>query len=427
MAALSLICKQCNTSLKSVKEAQEHGEVTGHSQFEESTEPVLNLQCTACNKPCRTQTEKDLHTKRTGHKEFQNKTDEATAIHTEAEMQQASDAMREALNGDSAASAALTDMDVDAAQEMVPPAVNIELRQQLEDMGFSANKSTRALHFCGQESLEAAVTWLSDHADDTGLDEPLLVPKTEPKKKLTSEEAAQQAEELRKRIKAKNQKEEAELERLREKERIRSGKELLEAKRKEDDLKLKRNLELRRTEKEEEARARNKIRVKLDEDRRARRRKLGLPEELTDKEKAQEAAAAAQKAEVAKKKNSFVSVKPVSVAEKIRVKLVELKKAHPDNSTGVTTCFQTMQKYLANVYRDPSQEKFRNIRVGNPAFQQRVGAFTGSLDILELCGFKRSADGQTLSMSQEDAQPDILTTAGSELNSALNNPFFGML
>ncbi len=40
MAALSLTCKQCNASLKSVKEAQEHGEVTGHSQFEESTEPV---------------------------------------------------------------------------------------------------------------------------------------------------------------------------------------------------------------------------------------------------------------------------------------------------------------------------------------------------------------------------------------------------
>ena len=93
-------------------------------------------------------------------------------------MQQASDAMREALKGDSAASAALTDMDVDAAKDMVhisafhqillstcllsraqepdvqvplldqrqtfvlqvSPAVNIELRQQLEDMGFSANK-----------------------------------------------------------------------------------------------------------------------------------------------------------------------------------------------------------------------------------------------------------------------------------------------
>ena len=84
-------------------------------------------------------------------------------------MQQASDAMREALKGDSAASAAVSDMDVDAAVEMVcgcqhtsegitsttwpeiftqpvttalqiPPAVNIELRQQLEDMGFNANK-----------------------------------------------------------------------------------------------------------------------------------------------------------------------------------------------------------------------------------------------------------------------------------------------
>ena len=40
MAALSLTCKQCNAQLKSVKEAQDHGEVTGHSQFEESTEPV---------------------------------------------------------------------------------------------------------------------------------------------------------------------------------------------------------------------------------------------------------------------------------------------------------------------------------------------------------------------------------------------------
>lgn len=427
MAALSLTCKQCNASLKSVKEAQSHGEATGHSQFEESTEPVLNLQCTICSKPCRNQTEKDMHSRHTGHMEFQNKTDEATAIHTESEMQQASDAMREALKGDSAASAAVSDMDVDAALEMVPAAVNTELRQQLEDMGFSANKATRALHFCGQESLEAAVTWLAQHEEDTGLDEPLLIPKTKPKKKLTQEEAAQAAEDLRKKIKAKNQKEEAELEKLREKERIRAGKELLEAKRKEDDLKLKRNLELRRIEKEEEQRARDRIRVKLEEDRRARRRRLGLPEELTEEEKAQEAAAAAQKAEAAKKKGSFVTVKPVSVAEKLRAKLVEIKKAHPDNSAGVTTCFQTMQKYLANVYKDPSQDKFRNIRVSNPAFQQRVGAFAGSIEALELCGFKRSVDGDSLSMSQQDAQPEILTTAGSELNNALNNPFFGML
>jgi UBX domain-containing protein 1/4 len=59
------------------------------------------------------------------------------------------------------------------------------------------------------------------------------------------------------------QKEEKELEKLREQERVRAGKELLAAKRQEDELKLKRNLELRRIEKEEEARARERIRQKL--------------------------------------------------------------------------------------------------------------------------------------------------------------------
>jgi hypothetical protein len=51
--ALSLVCRQCNTFLRSVKEAQEHGEVTGHCQFEESTEPgkypiVLLIPLRAC-------------------------------------------------------------------------------------------------------------------------------------------------------------------------------------------------------------------------------------------------------------------------------------------------------------------------------------------------------------------------------------------
>ena len=80
-----------------------------------------------------------------------------------------------------------------------------------------------------------------------------------------------------------------------------------------------------------------------------------------------------------------------AVIEKLRQKLVQLKKAHPDNSAGVTTCFQTMQKYLANVYRDPEQDKFRSIRLSNAAFQQRVASFNGSLEVLELCGFKVTA------------------------------------
>ena len=110
--ALSLVCQDCKAQLRGVQEMQSHTESTGHTSFEESTEPasltkhqspnlhsihsnlipcycfqpdqgrqsrkdfafqVLNLQCKSCGKPCRSKTEKDLHTKRTGHDTFEDK------------------------------------------------------------------------------------------------------------------------------------------------------------------------------------------------------------------------------------------------------------------------------------------------------------------------------------------------------------------
>ncbi|RWW35133.1 hypothetical protein GW17_00000058 [Ensete ventricosum] len=56
MAGLSLRCGDCGALLKSVEEAQEHAELTKHSNFSESTEAVLNLVCATCGKPCRTRT-----------------------------------------------------------------------------------------------------------------------------------------------------------------------------------------------------------------------------------------------------------------------------------------------------------------------------------------------------------------------------------
>ena len=43
MAALSLRCAECGAALKSVAEAQDHGEATGHSRFEESVEAVTQM------------------------------------------------------------------------------------------------------------------------------------------------------------------------------------------------------------------------------------------------------------------------------------------------------------------------------------------------------------------------------------------------
>ena len=58
----------------------------------------------------------------------------------------------------------------------VPPEVDANLHTQLVEMGFPEHRATRGLHFAGG-SLDGAVDWLSKHADDADIDEPLLVPK----------------------------------------------------------------------------------------------------------------------------------------------------------------------------------------------------------------------------------------------------------
>jgi UBX domain-containing protein 1/4 len=215
--AQSLVCKDCNTFLRSVKEAQDHADATGHTNFEESVEAVKRLICSDCGKVCRTQTEQDLHTKRTGHANFQDKTGEAPAINTEVEMAEA----RAELHDDTPSATATTTADTkDAAAELVAAEVNEDLLQQMVDMGFHRNRAIRAIYSSGGESVDAAIAWVADHENDVDIDEPLLVPKATAKKILSPEEAKAQALELIRKSKEKREAEERETERLRELERV---------------------------------------------------------------------------------------------------------------------------------------------------------------------------------------------------------------
>ncbi|GKV16701.1 hypothetical protein SLEP1_g27303 [Rubroshorea leprosula] len=190
MAGVSLKCGDCGALLKSVQEAQEHGELTSHFNFSESTEAVLNLVCTDCGKPCRSKTESDLHTKRTGHTEFVDKTSEAAkpinleAPKTVAESEEAVDASSSS-----------------QSEEMVVPEVDKKLLEELELMGFPTARATRALHYSGNTSLEAAVNWVVEHENDPDIDQMPMVPlnsKVEaPKSSLTPEEMKLKAQELR--------------------------------------------------------------------------------------------------------------------------------------------------------------------------------------------------------------------------------------
>lgn len=404
------MCGDCGVLLRSVEEAQEHAELTSHSNFSESTEPVLNLVCSACSKPCRSKTESDLHTKRTGHTEFTDKTSETVKpISLEAPKV---DAMAEDPIG------ATTDQ----TEEMIVPEVDKKLLEELESMGFSTARATRALHYSGNAGLESAVNWIVEHENDSDIDQMPLVPANTKvvasKPSLTPEELKAKQQELRERARKKKEEEEKRMEREREKERIRIGKELLEAKRIEEDNERKRLLALRKAEKEEERRAREKIKQKLEEDKAERRRKLGLPPEEPS---------AAKPSTVVEEKKSFLPVRPATKADQMRECLRSLKQNHKEDDARVKRAFQTLLTYVGNVARNPDEEKFRKIRLSNQTFQDRVGGLKGGIEFLEVCGFEKIDGGEFLFLPRDKVDIAVLNSAGSELDSAIKNPFFGVL
>ncbi|KAJ6965319.1 UBX domain-containing protein 1-like [Populus alba x Populus x berolinensis] len=415
MAGVSLKCGDCGALLKSVQEAQDHAELTSHSNFSESTEAVLNLVCATCGKPCRSKTESDLHTKRTGHTEFADKTAEVTKpISLEVPKAAAMD-----IDEPSAADASTTSQ----PEEIVAPEVDKKILDELEAMGFPTARATRALHYSGNASLEAAVNWVVEHENDPDIDEMPMVSinsKVEaPKPSLTPEEMKQKAQELRERARKKKEEEEKKTEREKEKERIRIGKELLEAKRIEEQNERKRLMALRKAEKDEEKRAREKIRQKLEEDKAERRRKLGLPPE--------DPATVKPSAPVVEEKKSMLPVRPATKQEQMRECLRSLKQSHKDDDAKVKRAFQTLLTYIGNVAKNPSEEKFRKIRLNNQTFQDRVGSLQGGIGFLELCGFEKIEGDEFLFLARDKVDMAVLNSAGSELTSAINNPFFGVL
>ncbi|EPS62580.1 hypothetical protein M569_12208 [Genlisea aurea] len=417
MAGFSLKCGDCGTLLKSVEEAQEHAELTKHANFVESTEAVLNLVCSSCGKPCRSKTETDLHTKRTGHIEFVDKTAEAAKpISLDAPKPKDDTELEEPSDGGSIQN-----------EEMVVPEVNQQLLSELEEMGFPKERAIRALHFSGNVSLEAAANWIVENENDPDIDKMLLVPSSssktpEPKKQsLTPEEIKLKQQELKERARKKKEEDEKRMEREREKERIRVGRELLEAKRVEEENERKRTLALRKAEKEEEKRAREKIRQKLEEDKAERRRRLGLPAEESSVAKPSSVPPAKEE------KASFLPVRPATKAEQMRECLRTLKQTHKDEEAKVKTAFSTLLTFAKNVATNPDEEKFRKIRLSNANFQDRVGKLKGGIEFLELCGFEKVEGGEFLFLAPHKLDLAVLHSAGSELNSAINNPFFGVL
>ncbi|KAL2933751.1 UBX domain-containing protein 1 [Bienertia sinuspersici] len=306
---------------------------------------------------------------------------------------------------------------------MAAPEVDKRLLEELQEMGFSLACATRALHYSGNTSLEDAVDWIVDHENDSDINQIPLVPVDidldAPKPFPITEGVKIRAQKLRNGVNELRKDKEMELERKKEKERIQAGK--LEAKRVAEENARKRMIALREANKEEERKARERVRQELEADKAERRAKLGIPSGSS---------LSVQPAYQVAEKNSTEVKKPVKFTRKIELLsdcLRGLRRYHKDEDARVTKALQTLQIYIRNVLYNPDVERYRNIRLSNPVFQERVGSLTGGIRFLELCGFKRTNRGQFLYLPRENVNPETLTSAMFALQSAITNPFFGLL
>ncbi|XP_076887346.1 plant UBX domain-containing protein 2-like [Bidens hawaiensis] len=104
-----------------------------------------------------------------------------------------------------------------------------------------------------------------------------------------------------------------------------------------------------------------------------------------------------------------------------------IKRKNKDDGIKVKRAFETLLIYVRNVARDPDEDKFRKIRLRNPAFKERVGRFEQGVKFLELCGFERVEGDKYLYLPRERFDMTVFKSAGNILQSAITNPYFGLL
>ncbi|PQP95120.1 UBX domain-containing protein 4 [Prunus yedoensis var. nudiflora] len=124
---------------------------------------------------------------------------------------------------------------------------------------------------------------------------------------------------------------------------------------------------------------------------------------------------------------SSLPIRPATKTEQMRECLRSLKQNHKEDDAKVKRAFQTLLTFVGNVARNPDEEKYRKIRLTNQSFQDRVGSFKGGIEFLELCEFERVEGSEFLFLPRDKVDMAVLNSAGSELDSAIKNPFFGVL
>lgn len=163
--------------------------------------------------------------------------------------------------------------------------INTQFRDQIIGMGFSRHPAEKSLFMTGNKNVQSALEWLEQNKDEPDFNEQLfIVGQAGSTSKLTPEEAKQKAKELQKQLRIKRAEKDKELERQREKDRLRVGKELAEARRKQEEQSVKNEIYRVQKEKEETQKAKQAVLEKIRRDKEERTGKKIKPKRKTPKE-----------------------------------------------------------------------------------------------------------------------------------------------
>lgn len=281
----------------------------------------------------------------------------------------------------------------DTAQEGVETValadvVDTGLFSQLLEMGFNEARAGRALLATkDQANLEAALSWIESHEDDSDIDEPLTaeefaVHKPRANSPLSEEEAQRLAYELQKKIREQRIKREKQEAIEKERFRLQQSKAMLEQNAKLEEEARKRAIAQLQREKEEAKKERERQRELLRQDYRDRFGRE-MPEDAAEADPSERVAKMSGKDKVAFFSNAL------------------FKRYKKDEPEKLLVCLSTIRLYAANAKDNPTEPKYHRIRKENAAFKARVLPFDGSLELLDACGFKEQGDFLAI-----EGQPD---------------------
>ncbi|KAK2998260.1 hypothetical protein RJ639_024365 [Escallonia herrerae] len=230
---------------------------------------------------------------------------------------------------------------------MAVPEVNKEMLRELQDMGFPLAPATRALHYSGNSSLEAAINWIIEHENDPDIDQMPLVPEQieveTSKSSSITEQVMLKAQELRDRARRRKEEEENKVEREREKV-LSSYPELYS---------LPYNIKNRGEVGWGVEGVKGPRLEQLE-----RRSGLKLhPEDLSSSRPA--TSVQPEKEDSIPVNSPMVPVNFARKPELMRDCLRSLKRKHKEDDAKVRKAFHTLLIYVKNVARNPDEEKFR--------------------------------------------------------------------